>query len=427
MNTCIIPVRKNENIVFVPQSINYFLANDSTVELVKRIDEDYEDIKCAFPGLTEEIYYELKNKINEVNKNRRLSYPETQLDRLIINISNDCNMRCKYCYANQGTYGGTKNMMEIECLQKVLHTFFDIFDTIGLIQLFGGEPTMNLKAIEYAGAYIKDHGYSTELGLVTNGTNITEHFMAIVNAYKIKVTVSVDVEKTHDCLRPFPQDAPSWNLIKNNIHKLQRYTGEPSQIEFTYTKVHEDNDLSISKILRELQSEYGNIPVHIAPVCSEDIRYHLPTREVFTKSVQDIYDLKEHGEKLTYSTLKSIELSLKHKMPFDFFCGAGISTLAIAVHGDIYPCFYFIDNDNFKIANIYDIKTDIKQAILDKRNALLHHPKESNVKCSNCFAKAVCTGCLGANYTDTGDPFLPCKDHCEMTKSMVEAILKKQL
>lgn len=425
METHIIPISDNKNIIFVPVSINYFIADNKTVELVKRIDDGYENIRDLFPGLTIGAYDKVKNILYEKNTKRKVSISEQQLDRLIINVSNDCNMSCKYCYANQGTYGESKNFISLECLEKTLDVFYCIFKKIGLIQLFGGEPTMNMKAIEFSGEYLKKNKYKTRLGLVTNATIVNDTFIEMINEYDIYVTVSVDVEKTHDSLRPFPNNSKSWNLVKSNIHKLQKETSQPSQIEFTYTKMHEDKNLRICDVLAELKEEYGNIPVHIAPVCSTNSAYHLSNRNSFVQSVDDIYRLKEKGCELTYSTLKAFELSLKHKIPFDYFCGAGISTLAVSTHGDIYPCFYFIDNQNFKAGNVYDIVSDIKRGILEKRNAIYDKPKEKTQKCKNCFAKSVCTGCLGANYTETGDPFMPDNSHCTMTKNMIESILRK--
>lgn len=424
MKVDIIPVEKNKNIIFVPESVDYFLADDATAEVVRHLEEGYENIKASFPKLTKEEYEELAENICRENPKRKVDIPNEQLDRLIINISNDCNMRCKYCYANQGTYGENKNMVTLECLKRILDTFFGIFKEIGLIQLFGGEPAMNLDAIEFTGEYLAEKRYKTQLGMVTNTTLVNEKFISMVKRYNIKVTSSVDVEMLHDYLRPFPGNKNSWELVRSNIHKLKDETGQPSQIELTYTKVHEDQGVTIRKVLEELKKEYGDIPVHIAPVCSSDSKYHLPTRNSFIESVNDIYEAKEQGISLTYSTMKAFELALKHKMPFDYFCGAGISTLAVSTHGDIYPCFYFVDNDEFKMGNVYDDIQRIKNIILEKRREMLQRPKKKLNSCKDCMAQSVCTGCLGANYTEMGDPFLPNEEHCSMTIGMVQEILR---
>lgn len=424
MRVDIIPVEKDKNIVFVPESVDYFLTDDLTAEVVSRLEEGYENIKDAFPGLTEEEYKELERKVCRINSKRKTNIPDRQLDRLIINISNDCNMRCKYCYANQGTYGESKNMITQECLKKTLDVFFNIFEQIGLIQLFGGEPAMNMDAIEFTGQYLTEKKHKTQLGMVTNTTLVNERFISIIKKYDIKVTSSVDVEMLHDFLRPFPGDKNSWELVKRNIHKLQDETGQPSQFELTYTRVHEEQGMTICKVLEELKKEYGNIPVHITPVCSSDLKYHLPTRDSFIDSVDEIYEAKNQGIKLTYSTMKALELALKHKISFDYFCGAGISTLAVSTHGDIYPCFYFVDNHRFKMGNVYDDQKKIGNIILKERKKMLQKQKKNMSICKECMAQSVCTGCLGANYTETGDPFLSSKEHCFMTREMVKEILK---
>lgn len=191
MKVDIIPVEKNKNIIFVPESVDYFLADDATAEVVRHLEEGYENIKASFPKLTKEEYEELAENICRENPKRKVDIPNEQLDRLIINISNDCNMRCKYCYANQGTYGENKNMVTLECLKRILDTFFGIFKEIGLIQLFGGEPAMNLDAIEFTGEYLAEKRYKTQLGMVTNTTLVNEKFISMVKRYNIKVTSSI--------------------------------------------------------------------------------------------------------------------------------------------------------------------------------------------------------------------------------------------
>ena len=248
MKVKVIPVKKNKNIIYVPENIEYFLADDPTADVVQHLELGYENIKNRFPNLTLEEYEELNSSINKNNPNSITHIPDRQLDRLIINISNDCNMRCKYCYANQGTYGSEKNMISIECLAQTLNTIFGIFKEVGLIQLFGGEPTLNIPAIKFVGQYLLENNRKTKLGMVTNATIVNEQLIELIKKYDIKLTVSVDVERLHNDLRPFPANQPSWEKVRKNIHRLKAETGQPSQFEVTYTKLHEDAGLTLSLI-----------------------------------------------------------------------------------------------------------------------------------------------------------------------------------
>ncbi len=43
---------------------------------------------------------------------------EDEFSTLILNVSNDCNMRCKYCFANHGAYQSPKGMMNADIACK---------------------------------------------------------------------------------------------------------------------------------------------------------------------------------------------------------------------------------------------------------------------------------------------------------------------
>lgn len=420
-----IPVENNKQIVYLPDSIKTFMANNETAKVIKCIanKESFSCIQNKFPDLSETSYNYLIRKLESVKKQSCISENEKHLGRLVINISNDCNLRCKYCYANCGTYYSAKNLISLKTLKSTLDMFYKLFDKIDVLQLFGGEPTLNIDAMEYACKYIMDHNYKTQVGFVTNGTLVTKRLIDIINNYKLSVTVSIDVENMHDQLRPFEHDIPSFQCIKNNIHRLQESTSQPSQFELTYTNKHKTAKITIANIIRELHTEFGSIPVHITPVCSDNPAFHLTDRNSFINSVHDIFEANKNGEKLGYSMLNALELNLKHHVQQNYFCGAGIGTLAVSTTGEIYPCFYFIDNKNYLIAKVTDSSEKVWTEIVKTRKYYINHKKNNTDKCKDCFANTLCHGCIGCNYCETGDPFT-CSDlQCEMTKRMLENTL----
>lgn len=69
-------------------------------------------------------------------------------DRITLHISNDCNLRCKYCYASGGNYKMKRSLMTTDTAKQ----FYDFAYIISLILkncLFGGEPCLNLNVMEY--------------------------------------------------------------------------------------------------------------------------------------------------------------------------------------------------------------------------------------------------------------------------------------
>lgn len=406
-----IKYNKDKNILYNPDNFEVFLANDDTVD---NLNSDH---------INEDIY----NFINKKVKTVKLGYEENKLNRLIINVSNVCNLRCKYCYASGGNYGVEENFICTNVLENVLSKFYKIFDQIDTIQLFGGEPALNLDSIEYVGKFLNKNNIKTQIGIVTNSTISDDRFIDLISKYKINVTVSIDYKTVHDKLRPNKDGSPTYDKIMKNILEMNKKTGQHKMFEVTYTNVHKENGINITDIIADIKSKFKGVNIHITPVSSEDKNYKLQDRNDFINSIKDIEQknksIGNKEQKLDYSLYSCIRTNIKYKLNNTHFCNAGINTIAVSTKGDIYPCFYFTENPNFKICNIMDDFEVVKSKISDMRKQYFSHLKNENEDCKNCFANTVCRGCIGANYNANKKIYMPEKAHCDMTRKMLEQYL----
>jgi len=417
-----ISLSDTKSIIFLPNSIDYFIVQNNVLEILSKINSG-----VAFEELTDQ-YSISRNWFDKISarlafQQNSLSWDEKRLSRLVINISNDCNMRCKYCFANHGTYNQSQRLMSDELLIETLNNFYTLFPQIDIIQLFGGEPFLNERAIEICCEYVNKHNYNTRTGVVTNGSLLTQNIIWLIKKYKINITVSIDIELFHDELRPFISDKPSYGLIKKNIQLMQSETNEPSLLEFTYTKVHDSKKITVISILKELKDNFGEIPVHIAPASGCEARYTLEDKSQISDSIHDIFKANRNGERYSLTFINSFLFSLKNRNGNKGFCTAGFATYSVSVNGDIFPCFHFIDNDAFKIANVYDKFDLLKKSILIAKEKYYHFDKSNILKCQNCDARKICRGCLGANFTDTNNAFVCSNSHCEFVKKSLHNIL----
>ncbi len=93
---------------------------------------------------------ELYEKIS----NNNINYYDS-IDSLKIHVSNACNLKCKYCYANQGNYGKETKIMNSDVVNKLIN-FIDAYiknHKLKHIAFFGGEP---LLAIEILNKFVKN-------------------------------------------------------------------------------------------------------------------------------------------------------------------------------------------------------------------------------------------------------------------------------
>lgn len=420
----------DSSIAFFPDSLRFFEVNGETMDVLKNIVEgkQFKEILSVYDFMTEESYEQLKSLCSEEIINTQVSVNEDikVLFRLVLNITNVCNMQCKYCYANGGSYGSKETIMSIETLKKILDSFYDKYDNIETIQLFGGEPTLNIPAIRFTCDYVRKHEKKTEVCMVTNGSNITEELFQLIKENNINLTISIDCEELHNELRPYNSGDGTYDIIKENIRKLYKAVGQPSQIEVTYTKQHDERDISIQKMLSSLKKDIGiDIAAHVAAVCTHNPLYKLDTPKRFEESINDYFKNLGTDKQIHYSFVDRFLSVLKDRQVSNVYCGGGIGTLAVACNGDVYPCFYFTDNEDFRIGNIItDTPNDLDRQILRIRKKYLEYDRKNTEKCKNCFANNVCFGCLGINQSMTGDSLVSSDFHCKMVQSGLEATIR---
>ena len=86
------------------------LNKDYTKE---QIEEAYDEIKTLKEeGLlfTEDTYQDHPSFINR----------KKVVKALCLHVAHDCNLKCKYCFASQGDFGGVKEMMSFEVGKKAI-------------------------------------------------------------------------------------------------------------------------------------------------------------------------------------------------------------------------------------------------------------------------------------------------------------------
>jgi len=415
-------------LIYLPNTLKFFKATESTVLLANLIHDgkSYQDVLAILPDVEESMYNSISQMIQDglsPQNDTLIEGWDKYLPRLVIHISNSCNLSCKYCYANGGNYLSDCINIPVELLDKILDVFYAMFDNIGFISLFGGEPTVNAEAIESVAKYLLEKKKDTKLGLITNGTLIDEKLASLISKYAINVTLSIDHEDMQDVLRPYDNGNGTYETIKANMEMLRKVANQPSQLEVVYTQAHVDNQLSVIDVIKQVQSTFGQLPVHLTPVSSEDALYMLKDEDAFLQSIDDVFSSPELEMESNYVYAARLINSLRLKKPQNGICSAGHNTISVSTTGKIYPCFYFTDQPEFSVADVSDSVDTVRDAVNAMRltyyNANMHNKDE----CETCFARTVCYGCLGVNYFETGDPRKPRDGHCNLVKKGLEKVL----
>ena len=354
---------------------------------------------------------------------------------LCLHIAHDCNLKCKYCFAAQGDFGGTKSLMSYEVGKKAIDYLIANSGSRRNLEIdfFGGEPLMNFdvvkQLVEYGKEAQKPLNKNIRFTITTNGVLLDNEKIKYINDNMHNVVLSLDGRKeVNDEMRPTLNDKGSYDIIMPKFKKLveERPKDKYYYLRGTFTR----NNLDFSKDVMHFANE-GFTLTSVEPVVdTEDNPYAL--RE------EDMPKVFEEYEKL------AIEYAdmLKEKKDFKFFhfmidlnqgpcvikritgCGAGNEYLAITPEGDIYPCHQFVGNEDYKMANIMDKEITFPQELTQSfRNAHIYNKSD----CKSCWNKFYCSGGCHANATNfNGDIMKPYEIGCEMQKKRTECSIMIQ-
>lgn len=138
---------------------------------------------------------------------------------LILWVTTDCNLRCRYCYAHGGE---RKEYMDWPVAKRAI----DLMASRGKafkVQFAGGEPLLNMALIEQVIHYMEDRNIGEGYQLQTNGTLVTESVACRLKDLNIAVGVSLDgLPMVNDKLRPLAVSGKSSAAVLAGINNLGR-------------------------------------------------------------------------------------------------------------------------------------------------------------------------------------------------------------
>ena len=176
---------------------------------------------------------------------------QTVVKALCLHIAHDCNLACRYCFAEEGEYHGRRALMSFEVGKKALDFLIaNSGNRINLeVDFFGGEPLMNWNVVkqlvEYGRSKEKEYNKKFRFTLTTNGVLLNDEIMDFCNREMSNVVLSLDGRKeVNDKMRPFRNGTGSYDIIVPKFRKFAESRGDKDYfVRGTFTR----NNLDFSK------------------------------------------------------------------------------------------------------------------------------------------------------------------------------------
>ncbi len=351
-----------------------------------------------------------------------------EVKALCLHICHDCNLRCGYCFADEGAYHSAREMMSLDTAKAAIDFLIENSGNRKVLEtdFFGGEPLMNFevvkKTVEYAKAEAEKRGKKFLFTTTTNGLLLDDEKIAFLNAEMENVVLSLDGRReVHDAVRKTVTGKGSFDLVIDKIKKFVRSRGDKHYyVRGTFTA----KNLDFPKDVLFL-ADNGFDSISMEPVVTEvpglEIREeHLPVIErEYENLCEEYLKREERGEGFNFFHF-NVDLEggpcLSKRVSA---CGAGNEYFSVVPNGDIYPCHQFAGDAKWKMGNVYEGKLNA-----EIRNKFASSCLFTRKKCGDCFAKFICSGgCSANNYHYNGDIEEPYAMTCAMMKKRVECAM----
>ncbi|MBS6600684.1 MAG: thioether cross-link-forming SCIFF peptide maturase [Clostridium sp.] len=428
----------NTGAVHIVDELVYDILDDDKlkekVDVINELKEKYneDEISEAYDEIEELVKEEVLYSPDQYEEIAHSSMDDRDYIKAVcLNIIHGCNLRCKYCFADEGEYHGHKGVMSVETAKKAIDYVIKRSGPRKNIEidLFGGEPTLIMDTIKEIIQYARDNeakwNKNIRFTMTTNATLLNDEMMDFMDKEMGNIILSLDGRKeVNDKVRIKVDGSGSYDDILPNIKKMisKRTKGKTYYVRGTFTRDNVDFYEDVVSMLNE-----GFREISIEPVVLED-GHPLAIRE------EDIPEIFDNYDKL-YNEMARRKREGKDEFTFYHFnidlqggpcvykrisgCGSGFEYVAITPQGDVYPCHQFVGKEEYKLGSVFDDTYDAELGKKFKKAHIYNKPK-----CRECWARFYCSGgCQANNVNFNGDMNIPYEIGCKMQKKRIECAI----
>jgi len=424
---------------FLPRNLQLFEVDEDTYSKLAKLTSEAENnfgaIDCKDEDLISAGFiYEGEKPQEDPIKEGYYKAVEKQEDdgkihitNTVLQIANDCNLNCIYCYGDGGSYGRERELMSFETAKKAIDFTVDNSEGVNniLIIFFGGEPLINFdvvkKTFDYCKSIESDKGKKFSFSMTTNGTILTDEIYRFIKDNRISVMISVDggreIQDKHRC---YCDGRGSFDDVKKNIEKFKEARGGYLTARATVCRT----DFRFKNIKDDLLAMGFTNAITSMVDTSEDSdlfiggEYTNEVLEQYRILADDYVSSVKKGEKNLNHLFTNYLNALYFKKMKIRGCNAGESGIAVGTNGKIYPCHRFMGMDDNVIGTIDDGIDIPRRNEYRKANVL------TKEECKDCWARYLCSGaCSHTSVSHTGSVFHAPTCYCDIYKGVIELVL----
>jgi len=309
----------------------------------------------------------------------------------VLLLTNRCNLRCTYCYANGGEEPVENLGLELAqaAIDHVCRNAVELGRSHFELSFHGGgEPVQAWEVLQKATLYARSQALPCRVSMVTNGVWSARQREWILR-HLDGVSISFDGEqRTQDRQRPFASGKGSFEAVMRSIAALDS-AGFSYGIRMTATAPWRGQ---LPEDVRFICQETDCPVMQVEPAFNTRRGQHqgpdLGQARAFVEAFMEAFEIAQHaGRRLTYSGARPWLLT-------QAFCMAPYAALIVNPAGKLVTC-YEIASEAHTLAQMSTVGRVVdSRLVLDRpaRQALLTYLAQKRTACRECFCYWHCAG-----------------------------------
>ena len=348
--------------------------------------------------------------------------PPRVVKSLALLLTNQCTLRCTYCYAAAGELPAQE--LSVENGRSAIDYVFDQAAAAGLPEVVisfhgGGEPTFAWKLLQNLTRYARARPLKSVISLTTNGVwSARQREWIFANVDRIGISMD-GAPATQDHQRPLRSGGPSSPLVLRNLAEMDR-RGIKYGVRVTATAPWTHLPGDVEFICRET----GTQNIQVEPAFNTERGGHQEPPEsewrAFADALLQARDIaRSYHKDLHYSGARAGQAA-------QVFCTAPYDAMVVAPGGRLVACYEITSEDHPLAAiglfgTIQDGQVQVDQAARENLHRLM---AERRATCQDCFCYWSCAGdCFVQAFGSGEQGHLTKTARCALNRYITEQIL----